>query len=229
MAIEFVAKGTFVSSTSGVTLSPPSGYVDGDLFVIFVSSCAATIATPSGWSEIYPEVLDANLGMRPVGIGAFYKIASGTQGNVSIADSGSGTAAIMTAWRNVSDTDSINAALGAASPSTSTTFTGSIITTTEDSAMVVVVTHVHRDADSTANISGWTNASLASITEGHDQSTNIGNGVGIAFAYGIKATKGSINATTATNYTTADWAEITFALKPALATGGGGNFFAFFM
>ena len=80
---------------------------------------------------------------------------------------------------------------------------------------------VARAADSSsAQLSGWTNSNLTSLTERVDGGTTSGNGGGFGVATGVKATAGAYGTTTATLSTSSVQGRMSIALK---ATGGTGN------
>jgi len=73
------------------------------------------------------------------------------------------------------------------------------VTTTQDDELVMVIVTTGFDPGSNVPIiSGWTNASLDTLTEGIDWGHTTGNGGGLAMAFGRKTTPGASGTTTAT-------------------------------
>lgn len=93
-----------------------------------------------------------------------------------------------------------------------------ISNTTVDECLIVAATTNATDT-AVAQASGWTNASLTSVTERFDENSALGFGGGISVATGIDAVAGSINAMTATLATASNQAHLSLALKPAVAVG----------
>jgi hypothetical protein len=92
-------------------------------------------------------------------------------------------------------------------------------TTTQDGSIVVASVGFSRDAVSTAEVSGWANASLASITERFDQAHAGNTGGGLGIATGVRTTAGTVTATTATLGTTGFQQRIAIALRPTARLG----------
>jgi hypothetical protein len=125
-------------------------------------------------------------------------------------------AAVLVGFRNIKTTGNpwnVTATSVAGSAVTAITITG--LTTTLDNCMVVSIASTGRDVSSSTEFTGWTNASLASITEGADFVENSGNGEGIGMAYGIKTVAGLVGSTTATTVGADRHAYMMIALAPA--------------
>jgi hypothetical protein len=81
--------------------------------------------------------------------------------------------------------------------------------------LVVAIASNRADVD-TGRATGWTNASLTSITERADLYTSTpGNGGGVSLACGVMASAGTYNATTCTFSTSSVQGRISLALEPA--------------
>jgi uncharacterized repeat protein (TIGR02059 family) len=224
MAISFVAKGAFASGTTSASAAVPTNYHPGDLLIIMVHTPNNAVTTPAGWnllapSPVYTGTANVALGVR---ITVFWKIATASESSVSVAvTSGTCTCVQMTCWRGVDTTTPFDVTPTSKVDATSTTaLSCPTITSATDGAMIINAIALDTDAASTANMGAATNASLASITEGHDQTVSTGTGGGIGFEYGIKTTAGAVNATTAT-VTTGAHAYLTIALRPATTTSAG--------
>jgi hypothetical protein len=103
----------------------------------------------------------------------------------------------MTAWRDVNPITPFDVTPTTVI-ATGATMSFPTITTVTDGAMIINGMSPNQDVATTAQLSAWTNASLASITEGHDQTQTNGGGGGVGFAYGIKTSAGAVSATTVT-------------------------------
>lgn len=222
MAITYIGKGTHTSSTLGISIPPPSSIQAGDVLITIVENETSTAAidTPSGWNAVADKINGSYSGTR-----CFWRVATSSEGNAEIADTGSTTRGIMTAWRGVDNINPINAVT--TNVSTGSTYSVANPTSTVAECMLINCIGFEEtlvlDTDS---YSAWANTSLVSITEGHDYYDVAGGvGGGIAFAYGIKTTAGAINNTTATrDTTTAGSANVNLLLQPAI---GSSKFFLF--
>jgi hypothetical protein len=122
----------------------------------------------------------------------------------------------MTAFRQVKTTGNPwNAVATGAAGSSTTAISVPGLTTTVGNTMVVAIASTARDADSTAEFAGWTNASLVSATEGIDAVSSAGNGGGFGMAYGVKTAAGLVSATTATSANADRHAYMSIALRVA--------------
>jgi len=100
----------------------------------------------------------------------------------------------------------------AAAASTSIAVPGD--TTTVAQCLIAAVV-AHRVDSNSAQITGWANAGLSSVTERIDECTALGDGYGIGVATGVKATGGTFGNTTATLGVSKTQARWMGALKPA--------------
>ena len=217
MPITPVGVGTFTINTVAITPPLPGSLAVNDLLVLplrTINGQAITIPTPNGgtWVEA-PDSPQENVATG-VRLTVFYSRYNGTQGNPTTSDSGTVNIGQMMAFRGVTVSDPpIDVTAGSNQGSTTA---GSIPgdTSTVDGVMVVAMSACDLDASSTTNASGWTNASLASITEMLDEITASGVGGGFAAAYGIKETAGAFNATTWTQAASGGLANLMIALIP---------------
>ena len=220
--ITYEAKGAFASGTGALTVAVPAGYQDGDVFLLFIESANQTIATPSGgWTQVVnsPQYTGTAAAAGGVRLAVFYKIVSGAQSSVAVADSINHTTAIIANFRGVDTTSPIHLTSGSVDATARTAISTPTLTTTITDTMIVNAIGLDKDlADTDTITTAWVNANLTSPTERHDQTYAGGVGGGIAFATGIKATAGIVGNTTATADTSTTHAYITIALKPKLAT-----------
>ena len=215
MAISYIGKGAFVSSTADPTDPAWPTHVAGDLGIVFVETANQPISAPSGWTQIGSNQGTGTAGgANAVSIQAFYKFATGSSETApAIPDSGNHTTAQVHTWRGVLSASPLDGTpTGGTGTGTSPTLTG--LTTTYDGAHVVSVVGTDRDAASTTSFSSWTNASLASITERHDESITAGQGGGFALASGQKDAAGTVTDTTVTG-PNEEYAWLQFALRTA--------------
>lgn len=213
---EFVEVGTFAGGINALSAAVPTWYADGDLLVLVVGSANQTIATPSGWTQVSnsPQGTGTGGSAGGVAVAVFYKIVSGAQSALSVADSGNYTVAQMLCFRKVDTSTPIDVTAGSVkSSATGTTFTLPSVTTTADNDLVLLCVGQDRDLASTTNLSSWTNANLANILERIDQTIADNTGGGIGVATGEKATAGSTGTTSVTSAAATTAAFLTVALK----------------
>ena len=220
MAITFIGKGAFASGTTSATAAVPTNYRPGDLLIIMVHTPNNAVTTPSGWNLLAPSPVSTGTANTALGVRltVFWKLATASQASVAVAvTSGTCTCVQMTCWRGVDVTTPFDVTpTSKVQATTSTALSCPTITTTTDGSMIINAIALDRDAVATTTMGTATNASLASVTEGHDQTVSTGTGGGIGFEYGIKTTAGAVNATTAT-ITTCAHAYLTIALRPAVS------------
>lgn len=209
MALQYIGKSSAMGTGNGnITVTVPSGYAAGNLLVMLLQGYNAIPAAPGGWSSLDTQT-NTNTNFR-----VCYKIAGSSESNVSVADSGDSTRGIMLCFADADTVTPIE--VSSKSTSTGTSFSATGLTTTTNGCIIVTaIGFFDDDVNDTTNYDSWANASLASITEGHDESTNSGSGGGIAFAYGTDEIAGTVNSTTATADNAANYsATIMFAVKP---------------
>jgi len=214
----FQAKGTFASGTGALTVSVPAGYADNDVFLLFIESANEAITTPTGWTQVAnsPQSTGTAASSGGVRIAAFYKVVSGAQASVSVADTGNHTTAIISNFRGVDTTSPIHITSGRVDASATSAISTPSVTTTVTDTMIVNVIGLDKDFNDTDTITTPpVNANLSGLTEQHDQTVSSGVGGGIAFFTGGKGAAGTVGATTATADTSTTHAYITIALKPA--------------
>lgn len=215
----FQAKGTFTSGSGALSVPVPSGYQDNDVFLLFVESANEVIATPTGWTQLTnsPQYTGTAASAGGVRLAVFYKVVSGSQSNVSVADSGNHTTAIIANFRGVDTNGPIHITAGRVDSSATSSLSWATVTTTEGNALIINAVGLDKDGNDNNTLSSWTNGSLASpsVAEQHDQTVNTSVGGGLAFAIGGKVSAGSVNATTATGDSSTTHAYLTIALKSA--------------
>lgn len=216
----YQAKGTFTSGAGALSVPVPVGYQDNDVFLLFVESANQAITTPTGWTQVAnsPQYTGAAAAAGGVRLAVFYKVVSGSQSNVSVADSGNHTTAIIANFRGVDTSSPIHLTAGSVDASATASLSAPSLTTTIAETMIVNAIGLDKDAADTDTISSVANANLTNVTERHDQTVSSGVGGGIAFITGEKASAGSTGNTTATGDSSTTHAYITIALKPVPVT-----------
>lgn len=192
---------TFVSSTGGAYGNPTNptmapGWQVGDLLIISVFTERYSCTTPSGWNLMtgFPientgsEVWEVPGGDHAVRLYVFWRRAQAGDTSPSMTIGGSSAYSIMQAFRGVAATgnpwDVI--ALGGAIWSTPVSVPGA--TTTGPDRLINIIAATSQRLTR----SNWTNASLGSLTETHDNP----DAWMIGTANGTKATAGSFGTTT---------------------------------
>lgn len=217
------AKGLFTNGTGALAVPWPTtgSYAVGDYALLFVESSNETIAAPSGWSEVAnsPQGTGTAATEGAVRLAAFQRFAASTsESTVTIADTGDHTTAQIHVFGGVDATTPINVSAGSVLATADVSWTFPSVTTTRPDCLIVNAAANDRDTNSAALISGWTNSSLSSLTERHDQTVANSTGGGLAIASGGLATAGGSGETTATNVTSTTAAYLTIALNPAVYT-----------
>lgn len=207
----FVGAGTPADSTGSISLDWPAGHAAGDYGIIFIECVHTTIPTaPSGWTLIGQRAYNNVQGTQLAIFGKF--AASSSESNVSVPAMGDHTVGIMLAYRGVNVSTPIDVIAGGDGSTSSIVLPA--VTTTGDNRLVIHAVADGRD-NTSARYTGWTNASLTSLTERADFGGASGNGGGLGVADGEFATAGTTSAGSVT-YTLAahDYVAITLALRP---------------
>lgn len=229
MAVSFVGKGAFASATTGnLTVAQRAGVQQGNFLLLLVNTANQPVAAPSGWAEVANSPSAQGTAAATTGataIQAFYKFAGAAEGSVVCTGTSSYKTGIILEFSGVDTTSPINVtAASQKTTATGTALTLPAVTTTAANAMVVLAIGLDRDAASTAELSGWTNANLTGLTEQHDQTVTSGVGGGIAVATGVMASAGSTGTTSATLATASTLSYLTIALTEAVAASGAVTF-----
>lgn len=206
--------GTIVSGTGDISVAWPT-HSAGYLGTLIVQTANQTVSTPSGWTQ-YPNspVGQGTPGAAgAVGLQVFYKwAASGSEPNVTITDPGDHVQAFIIC--NTGADTSVPYDFTAASTSSGTSLSLPSGTTASANRHVIHLIATARDAVSSTQFSGWTNAALSSLTERKDATIATGTGGGFGMVTGDKATQGSIGTTTVTQATSDNVAMMTIVLQP---------------
>ena len=212
----WVAAGTVSASTGAATPGIPTGTTTNDIMLLFAESNGQAISTPSGWAQIDTQT---TTGTR---LSVFWKRATASESAPTVADPGDHvTARIHTIRGCVETGNPYNAFQGGVEATSDTSLSATGTTTTLVNCLVVVGATSSADitTSGTAAWSGWTNASLSSLTERSDDRRTEGDGGCLGVATGGKATAGATGSTTATLSTSptssaGTKAFITIAMQP---------------
>ncbi|NTW89455.1 MAG: hypothetical protein HGB37_00895 [Candidatus Moranbacteria bacterium] len=212
----FRAVGTSATGTGAVNPGLPAGHVANDILILFVQSDNEAVTAPAGYTQIGPQHGSGTnataLGNR---LAMFWKRDSGSESAPTVADSGDHTFAVIAAFSGCPTTgDPFKYIAGGEKSTASVTGTASGGQTTIDNSLVVVAFANSVDGATSTMYSGWTNASLSSVTEIFDTGVADGNGGSIGIMTGAKASAGSVSSTTVTETSAVD-AYTTIALLPA--------------
>ena len=217
----YVNQGAFTAGTGAISVSVPTGYADGDILVLLVSSANEVISTPSGWAEVTnsPQGTGTAGAAGGIRLAAFWKLVSGSQSSVSVADSGSVTAGQMFLLRGIDTAGPINITAGSVNTPASTSWSCPAITTTIPNCLILICIGQDRDANSTTSLTAASNANLASLTKRADETVNTGAGGGLGLYTGSKVVAGDTGVTSVTSTATTTAAFITIALVPPTVFG----------
>ena len=209
--------GAVANGINAITPDMPAGVQTNDILLLFIETADQAI-TVSGGTETWTQIANSPVtGVTGTRLTAFWARASQyNPTSPTTADSGNHQLARMIAFRGAIQTGNPWDVVATDVENTSDTSVSfpSVTTTVADTLIVMALAGDGPDNNSTANFSGWTNASLTSLTEYIDNRVNSGNGGLIGAASGIKAAAGATGATTATLTNDAVKAMMTVALKP---------------
>lgn len=219
MAISFVGVSAFQSGTGALTVPQPAGAIAGDLLILVVESANQAITTPTGYTVVTnsPQGTGTAAAIGAVRLSAFYKIHTGTEGSVAVADSGNHTTAVLAAYRGITTSIPIGGAAPVGSlQTTAGTFSAPSITTAFSNCMIVHAFATDTDATaSNADVTTPVNANLTQLVRRMNQTTASGVGGGVGLVDGIKKTTGATGATTSSG-NSAIRAYLTLALPPII-------------
>lgn len=168
--------GAFTSGSGALSVAVPVSYQDGDVLVLLVESAGQDVVTPSGWVEVASSLQSTGVAgeMGSVRLEVFYKVVSGAQTAVAIADTGKHTTAQMFCFRGVDTSNPVNATSGSVQSSAATNISCPSVTTTTPNCLVLHCVGLDNGANSTANLSAWTNSNLSNLVEIGDATAFVG-------------------------------------------------------
>lgn len=213
-AVGAVAAGT----TAAIAPAIPPGTVAGHVMCCFCETGQQPITTPAGWGLVGGAAVVNATGLV-TDLTVFWKRAVGGDTAPSLLTTPTPQdhiSACIISFAGCVATGSPFAgtpATGLDNVATATAFTIPGGTTNTDNCLVVACLSTGFDVASTAFVTGWTNASLGSLTERIDNWTANGNGGGFAVATGTKNSRGAYSATTGTVTSAGTKAFMSFALQ----------------
>ena len=214
----YVHQGDFTSGTGAISVPVPVGYYqNGDIFILLVSTANEDITTPDGWTQVAnsPQGTGTAGSAGGVRLAVFWKIVSGTQSAVSIADSGNLNIGKIFCFRGFEPSEPFNVTAGSVNTPASTDWSCPAVTTTIPNCLILNCIAQDRDATTeNTSLTAASNANLSNFTKRHDQTTNAGSGGGLGLYYGGKAVAGDTGTTSVTSATSTTAAFITLALAP---------------
>jgi hypothetical protein len=217
MAVAVRAVGAIASGTGAITPGLPTGTVKGDLLVMVCESKSGQTVTCAGWTEAPNSPQEDTTDSTRLTI--LWRRAQGSDARTT-NDPGDHIMGRIIGFSGVIGYGSPWNVTAGGTESTADT-SGSIpgATTTVNGCMIIAACCDGTDtaSNNTTGFSGWTNASLASITERIDNRRLDGDGGSIGAATGIMTTAGTYNATTVTFANSARKGLWSGALLPATA------------
>jgi hypothetical protein len=223
MAIAVVAVGTVATATTG-TANPglPAGWAADHIHVLVVESENEPVPTMTGWSNVGAGVINVATGtVTSLTIRWRRAVAGDVAPTVPATGTGVGThsiSRIIGFSGCVTTGDPWDVTLfGTEAVADTTVSFPNPANTTQTNDMVVHVFTTGQDVNTAQSSGAGTNANLTGLANRMNNWTNAGGGGGFAMITGIKATAGSIGATTTTVTTANVKALFTGALKEAPA------------
>ena len=195
-----ISVGAEFTSTGVPTATLPGTHAANDILVLAIQqSNEANYAAPTGYTRLGPQNgIGAAATAGSTKLCLFWKRDNGAESAPTLTDSGDHTYGVMFAVRGCPTTGDPMLLGGQAYKFTaSTTGTSDKSKTVMDSCLIVTV-FAHAIDNAAAQGSSPTNADLTSVTEQFDDGTTDGTGGGIYIMSGVKATRGSIGASTVT-------------------------------
>lgn len=222
----YIGKGTFTESTSNPSGNPPlpSGIQNGDLIIAVISYPVTDTPTSSdsAWTLLAQTSTGTSGNAGCIGVAVFYAIYAGSALGGFSTNASFPLKTYQTYAFRKARIPSVSATSVQSTAATSWTLPS--ITTADNDSFVFFAIGNDRDANSTTNVSGYTNSNLANITEIHDQTVATGLGGGLATVYAEEATPSSIGTTSCTSASSNTAAFVTFAIGPAVITADAGTY-----
>lgn len=206
------AAGTFgETNAAGASISPgiPTGTEAGDILLLVCETDGSdTIAAPSGWESVANSP-QAGTNSK---LHLFWRRAGYSESAPTVVRTGDHLMGKMIGIRGgLPRGNPFDATAGGTGTGTAQSIPG--LTTSVDNCLVLDFITSGIDTNA-AQHSGWTNASLASITEEFDSQSDAGGGGGVACAAGVKVTAGAVSATSVTQGSAENVGFVKVALRP---------------
>lgn len=225
----FVAAGTLVHSINFIDVAWPAGHLAGDVALLITERggdvSASSLDIAAGFNALGSSVSAGNTNPTGTRLDVYWCRADavtmaangGSMPSPRVSDNGNHQAGVILTFR---DCIAFGNPVDVYATSTDVTTTTAVsipgATTTANNCRVVAIATSGFDTTA-AQFSGWTNASLSSLTEIFDAGGDSGNGGVIGVATGGKAVAGAYSATTATLANAAFQARMSLALLGAVA------------
>lgn len=202
--------GTASSVTTGAAITTVA---DDVALVVIETAGDETIAPPTNWAHITGSPFQTGNSRMHI---FWHRLASTSLATTTFTSSGENhVVGALSIFRGVKPNGNPWTQIGTyGSQSSGTAISVAGLTTTIPNSLIVDCA-THSDDTAAVYFSGWTNASLASITEVVDNSSGQGNGGGAVMAIGVKAAAGVVDPTTVTGVgSTAIYNYVKLALAP---------------
>ncbi len=186
-----VGAATSAGGTGDVTPALPTGWAEGDIFLLTVESANQPGATPSGYTAAYTARGTGTAGGTSSGsLEVFWKRATASESAPTVADRGDHTIAAMTAWRGCKASGT-PLTLDIDSGTTSDTTISQILTTVANCKVLRIVTnHLWAATTNWVLITDGSLTNVASIYGFYGLGTASGNSGGTYMISGDAATAG---------------------------------------
>lgn len=201
--------GPYAYGIGALTPALPAGTLPGMVAFMPVESSAGEATASSGWTAVTDTPVNNPNGTR---LSLFWRRLTGSGDSPTVLDSGDHQSARIIVYNGV---------LGVGTPYEAQNATfgdGTAVSLDGETTLGVdrtILGFLSHDKDTLSELfSGFANADLTSVTEEFDNSSDVGNGGGIACFSGVKAVAGAFGASTATVSEAVAWAGIVLALIP---------------
>lgn len=191
------AVGTVASGIAGVTPGLPAGTVADDILILMLENQdAGAVGTVTGYTDIQSAFAGSGTITR---LSLRWKRAVAGEAAPSVPDPGDHVVARIIGVRGCPPGGNpVNVSFQSTELLADTTVSIPGGTTTKPDCLIIAAFSTGTSIASTAHASGWTNASLGSVTEIVDNWVVDSGGGGFGAASGTKALPGTYSATTAT-------------------------------
>lgn len=200
----FFGSGIASGSTGNISPSLPTGWLENDIFLLFIETANQDVNTPSGWTKIDNLVGVGTAGTsNAAGVVVFWKRATSSESAPTVTGTVDHKIGIIFAIRGCITTDNPIEFSTTSTDATVTTNAFSLsggITVNPDCLVVAVITAVGITNYSNGRISGWTNTNLATlhnhVLERFDAGVSVGVGGWLGIATATKENPGIVGNTT---------------------------------
>lgn len=206
--------GPYFEGSGPLNPTLPVGVLPGMLIFCPVESHAnEPVPTPSGWAHADGSPVNNANGTR---LSVFQRYATGSGDEPTIPDSGDHQSARLIVLNGTHATVPVDVSQATTGDTAAVSADGDT-TTDVDRLIIYFLSHGRDISGSDIMFAGHVNADLANITERFDNSTDVGNGGGIACVTGEKAVAGAFGDLTCDMPEDAPWAVLMLAIVPGTA------------